>query len=71
VPLKSGKEWVPEVFERKRNELLAIGITDAGRLLASQTPPDGKPVKPRWAEKILRDRGYPKAFRGSPRQRPK
>jgi hypothetical protein len=71
VPLKSGKEWVSEVFERRRDELLAIGITDAGRLLASQTPPDGKPVKRRWAEKIMRDCGYPKAFRGSPKQRPK
>jgi hypothetical protein len=71
VPLKSGKEWVREVFERKRDELLAMGITDAGRLLASQTPPDGKPVKPRWAEKILSGLGvWPKAFRGSPKQRP-
>src|SRR5262249_31751801 len=69
--LKSAKEWVPEVVKPVRDKLLAIGTTKASRWVASQEPPDGKPVKDRSVEKILRDNlGFPKADRGSKR-RPK
>src|SRR5262249_15657966 len=71
IRFKSGKEWIPEVVKPVRDKLLALGTTKASTWVASQTPPDGKPVKPRSAEKILRDDlGFPKAFRGS-KQRPK
>jgi hypothetical protein len=69
-----GKKWVPVAFERRREELLALTITEAGRRLAeeSKTAPDcAKPLKPRSAEKLLRNLGlWPQAFRGSPKQRP-
>src|SRR5262249_27819576 len=69
--LKSGKGWCREVTKPVRNELLAMGITEASRWLASHVPSDGKPVKSRSIEKILRNLGlFLKADRGS-KQRPK
>jgi hypothetical protein len=65
VPLKSAKEWIPELVKPVHDKLLAIGTTGASRWLALHPPPDGKPVKPRSAEKILRNCcGFPKANRG-------
>jgi hypothetical protein len=70
----SGKEWIPLAFARRRDELLALTITEAGHRLAeeSKTAPDcAKPLKPRTAEKLLRNLGlWPQAFRGLPKQRP-
>ena len=64
----SGKEWIPEVVKPTLDKLLAMGITEAARWLASQTPPDGRPVTPRYIERRLHDHfGFPKAFRGSPK----
>jgi hypothetical protein len=38
----SGKDWIPTAFERRRTELLAVGITEAGRRLSleSESAPD-------------------------------
>jgi hypothetical protein len=43
-----GKEWIPLAFERKREKVLALTITEAGRKLAdeSKTAPD-------WGKKPL------------------
>jgi hypothetical protein len=52
-----------------------MSITDAARSLfeESKTAPDcAKPLKARYIEKQLRELGaFPKAHRGSPKQRPK
>jgi hypothetical protein len=70
----SGKMWVPVAFERRRNELLQMSITDASCALheESKTAPDcAKPLEARYIEKELRALGgFPKANRGS-KQRPK
>jgi hypothetical protein len=71
VPLKSAKEWIPELVKPVHKELVAIGTTKASHWVASRAPADGKPVKPRSAEKILRNYcGFPKANRGSSKQHP-
>jgi len=69
----SGKAWVPLAYARRPNELLAMGISDAARVLANEYETYcGKPLKPRSVEKILRGLGiWTKAFRGSPKQRRK
>src|SRR5262245_18812974 len=70
---KSGKEWISDAFGQRRDELLRMGITDASRALAyePQTAPDTKPMKPRSADKLLRNLDlWRKANRGS-KQRPK
>jgi hypothetical protein len=75
VPRLSGKKWVPIAFDRRRDELLAMNITDASLVLEkeSETAPDcAKPVKHRYIEKLLRDLSvWPKACRNSSKQRPK
>jgi hypothetical protein len=71
----SGKRWVSNAYGRRPDELLAMGITGASEALAeeSKTAPDcAKPLIARYIEKLLRERGtFPKAHRGSPKQRPK
>jgi hypothetical protein len=71
----SGKQWVSKTYARRPNALLAMGITGASKALAeeSKTAPDcAKPLTARYSEKLLRDlRVFPKAHRGSPKQRPK
>jgi hypothetical protein len=71
----SGKQWVSKTYARRPNALLAMGITGASKALAeeSKTAPDcAKPLTARYSEKLLRDLGvFPKAHRGSPKQRPK
>jgi hypothetical protein len=69
----SGKAWVPEAYAQRPNELLAMGITDASRALAEASKIDcAKPLEARYIEKLLRGLGtFPKAHRGSPKQRPK
>jgi hypothetical protein len=75
VPKLSGKRWVSNAYDRKPNELLAMGITGASEALAeeSKTAPDcAKPLTARYIEKLLRGLGtFPKAPRGSLNQRPK
>ena len=65
-----GKEWVPEAYKRRPDELLALGITGASNALAeeSKTAPDcAKLLKARYIEKLLRDLGtFEKADRGLP-----
>ena len=71
----SGKRWVSNAYDRRPDELLAMGITGASEALAeeSKTAPDcAKPLTARYIEKLLRELGrFPKAHRGSPKQRPK
>lgn len=71
----NGTKWVPEAYARQPDELLAMGITGASRILSrqSRTAPDcAKPLGERYIEKLLRELGvFPKARRGSPKQRPK
>jgi hypothetical protein len=73
----SGKEWVPTAFDRRRDELLAMGtITKASDALAEEswTAADcaKQPLQARYIEKLLRELGvFPKANRNPPRQRPK
>src|SRR5262245_24255407 len=77
VPVKklSGKVWVPVAYARRPAELLAMGIAAAGRALAEEakTAPDcAKRLEARYIEKQLRELGvFPRAHRGSPKQRPK
>jgi len=75
VPKLSGKQWVKAAYDRRPNELLAMGITGASEALAeeSKTAPDcAKPLTARYIEKLLRElRTFPKAHRGSSKQRPK
>ena len=56
-----GKEWVPEAYKRRPDELLAMGITGASertRARKSEAAPDcAKPLKARYIEKLLRDLG--------------
>jgi hypothetical protein len=73
----SRQKWVDVAYARRPDELLAMGITAASKVLIaeSQNAPDcAKPFeqdKPRYAEKLLRDLGmFPKAHRGAPK-RPK
>jgi hypothetical protein len=70
-----GKAWVPIAYERRAGELFAMGITGASEALAkeSKTAPDcAKPLKARYIEKLLRERGmFVKARRNSPKQRQK
>jgi hypothetical protein len=71
----SGKQWVAATYERTPKELLAMGITGASEALAkkSETALDcAKPLTARYIEKLLRDLNtFPKAYRGSLKQRPK
>lgn len=65
---RSGKEWVPIAFERRRDELLAMGITGASQALAneSETVADcAKPLRARYIERLLRAIG---AFRKARRR---
>jgi hypothetical protein len=75
VPKLSGKEWVPRAFAHRPDELLAMGITGASGALAEESkiaPDCAKPLTARYIEKLLRDLGrFPKAPRGSAKQRPK
>jgi hypothetical protein len=60
VPKLAGKQWVPIAFERRRGELLALTITEAGRELAkeSQTAPDcRKPLSAGYCTNELRKLG--------------
>jgi hypothetical protein len=55
-----GKQWVLQAYARRRDELLAMNITDAARVLSdeSRTAPDcSRAVKPRYCENVLRDLG--------------
>jgi hypothetical protein len=72
----SGKAWVPVAYARRADELLAMTITEASDALAEETSKPAsdcaKPLKARYIEKLLRELGmFPKARRGSPKQRPK
>jgi len=71
----SGKQWVSNAYARRPDELFPMGITGASKALAeeSKTAPDcAKPLIARYIEKLLRGLGrFPKAHRGSPKQRPK
>jgi len=70
---KSGKEWIFDAFERRRDELLALPITEAGRRLAkdSETAAE-KPIGPGHCTNVLRTfNAWPKKSRNSPKQRPK
>ena len=71
----SGKRWVSNAYDRRPDELLAMGITGASEALAeeSKTAPDcAKPLTARYIEKLLRGLGtFPKAPRGLLNQRPK
>jgi hypothetical protein len=75
VPKLSGKEWVPEAYARRPNELLAMGITGASKVLAEESKNAAdcaKPLTARYIEKLLRGLGtFPKAPRGLLNQRPK
>ena len=53
----SGKEWIPIAFKRRRDELLALSITEAGKVLAeeSKTAPDcRKPLSAGYCTNELR-----------------
>ena len=67
----AGKAWVPVAFARRPDELLAMGITGASKALEAASKTDcAKPLKARYIEKRLRElEVFPKAHRGSPRQR--
>ena len=71
VRQKAGKEWVAD--HAGEFDPHVTGITEAGKELSekSKSAPDcAKPLKPRYAEQILRGLGtWPKAFRGSSKQR--
>ena len=71
----SGKNWVPKAYARRPNELLAMGITGASGVLAEESKNAAdctKPLKARYIEQRLRElEVFPKAHRGSPKQRPK
>ena len=70
-----GKNWVPTAFKRRRDELLAMTITRAGRVLSieSKTAPDcAKPLSVGYCTNELRKLGvWPKKLRKPQRQRPK
>jgi|SRR5262245_46574362 len=62
----SGKAWVAREYNNDRDTLLGMGITRASEKLSkkSQKATDTKPMTPRYVERLLRDLGYPRAFRG-------
>ena len=70
----SGKEWVPVAFERRRNELSRLPITQAGGALAeeSKTASDcRKPLTKGYCTNELRKSGIWKPQpRHSPKQSP-
>jgi len=72
---KSGKEWISDRFERRRGELLALTITEAGSELAeeSQTAPDcRKPLSAGYCTNELRKlKAWKPKPRNSPKQGPK
>jgi hypothetical protein len=71
----SGKEWIRVALDRRRAELLAMTITEAGDKLSkeSETAPDcAKPLSVGHCINLLRDLNvWSKKPRKSPRQRPK
>ena len=75
APKLSGKRWVPKAYARRSDDLLAMGITGASEALAeesSNAADCAKRLTKRYIEKLLRELGrFPKAHRGSPKQRPK
>src|SRR5262249_28372851 len=59
---RTGKEGIAEIWsnEDRRNELIALkSIAEAGSWLRAHPPADGKPVKARYAEKVLRTLDFP------------
>src|SRR5262249_37708959 len=71
----SGQEWIGITFERKRDELLALSITEAGRKLAGEsvTAPDcRKLLSAGYCTNELRKlKAWKPKPRNSPRQCPK
>src|SRR5262249_906032 len=75
APKLSGKRWVLKAYARRSDDLLAMGITGASEALAEESgnaADCAKRLTARYIEKLLRELGaFPKAHRGSPKQRPK